>query len=98
MNLLADAIEQVIGNPEKEWPGLFSLYRNPDGSYRVELGTITAPLEWSLRWKLSEKEGQLAGAFAFVTGLSRLPICAVPHHMALLRFWLPHEPFGCLFV
>jgi len=79
-------LSEVIGNPEKEWPGLFSLYHDPDGSYRVELGTITAPLEWSLRWKLSEKEGQLASALAFVTGLSRLPICEVPEPKHFVPF------------
>lgn len=82
MSILADAMVK----PEKEWPGLFSLYRNQDGSYRVELGTITAPREWTLRWKLCEKEGCLATALLMVTHLSRLPISLVPEPKQFVPF------------
>lgn len=75
----ANAIEQVIGKPEKEWSGLFSLYRNPDGSYRVELGTITAPREVALRWKLDEQERELMSALVMICSeFAKTPIVYVP--------------------
>lgn len=79
-------LSEGLAKPEKEWPGLFTLYRDSDGKVRVELGTITAPLEWTLRWKLSKNEGNLATALVSVTNLSRLPICAVPEPKHLVPF------------
>lgn len=72
-------LTEAMGKPEKEWPGLFSLHRNEDGSYRVELGTVTAPREWALRWKLDKPESELATALVMIcSGLAQIPIRQVP--------------------
>ena len=40
--------------------GLFTLYPQPDGSYRAEFGRGTAPREIALRWKVNDAEVDLS--------------------------------------
>lgn len=47
--------------------GLFTLYRQTDGTFLAEYGRVTAPKELSLRWKLQPSEGDLAMALLFIS-------------------------------
>lgn len=85
--MIETLLSQVLGKPEREWPGLFKLYRDPDGSTRVELGSITAPCELALRWKLDEQERELASALVMLSvGVAALPIVKVPEPMHQVPF------------
>lgn len=76
------------GKPIKEWPGLFSLYRNADGSFRAEFGAETLIREWALRWKLDEREIALATALGWLSaGVAELDLVKVPE---LVHYF----PFG----
>lgn len=83
----ATALSLLAGQPERVWPDLFSLYRNADGTTRVEYEAPTARREWALRWKLNEKQCQLAQALMFLTEVEALPVPEIPEPKQF-------EPFG----
>jgi hypothetical protein len=77
---------QSADQPERVWPGLFRLYRNPDGTTRVEYEAATAMREWALRWKLNPTERQLARAFLFLEMAAESPLPEIPEPKHLAPF------------
>ena len=56
--------------PVKEWPGLFQVFANPDGTRRVEYATELSRRHQLLMWKLSSDDNCALG---FIFALQLLP-------------------------